>query len=201
MSRPFSRAVLFVRPQLPHRQPQRQRVGRRRRSRRTARALKLANTLARKRRSMTVNRLLYGVFAVSCSLAACSGTATSSCGSVAPVPVPSISLAYPVAGAGNVSTDLGDVIFAGMSAGATVYIRSNLGPVAVGSPTAAPSPLPTPNATPSDMTGAVQYFAIPVPTLASTTTYSVSYAYSAFNGIPPACSGQVTVNLGSFTTQ
>lgn len=150
---------------------------------------------------MTVNRLLYGFFAASCVLAACSGTATSSCGSAPPGAPVSLSLVYPIAGAANVPVTLGEVIFAGSPGGATLYVRSPVAPVALGSPTPASSPFPTPFATPSNMTGDVPYFQVSVPTLATTTTYSVSYVYSEFNGIPPACYGPVTVKLGSFTTQ
>ena len=139
-------------------------------------------------------------------LAACGGGNTPSpqatCGPPPPLPLPFIALAYPEPNATGVATSVGVLIFAGYSGGVNLAMQSSGGvPVPIGSPTAAPSPLPTPYATPANFSGNVPYFAAPIPTLSPATKYSLTYTYTDYNGIPPACFGPVTQPLGAFTTQ
>jgi hypothetical protein len=145
---------------------------------------------------------LLALFAI--AFAACSSNTTiASCGLPPPYPVPEMSLAYPIPGSTNVPIRLGELIFEGDHVGATLTVESpGAGnPLVLGTPTSAPSPLPTPYATPSGLSGAVPYFAVPVPTLSAATTYSVSYAYRTFANNPPACIKFATAELGEFTTQ
>jgi hypothetical protein len=125
----------------------------------------------------------------------------ATCGPPPPTSAPQLSLVYPAPGATNVPTDVGLVVFEGNSSSLQIAMRSSSGAaVALGAPTAAPSPLPTPHAEPTGIIGGA-YFAESVPALSPATTYTLSYTYSAYNGIPPACAGPQTQSLGSFTTQ
>jgi hypothetical protein len=142
-------------------------------------------------------------------LAACGGGYTASprpslqapCGPPPPSAAPFLALEYPEPNATNVPASIGMLLFAGSSGGVTIAMRSSSGStVPIGTPTAAPSPIPTPYATPSNFGGNVPYFAAPIPALSPATTYSLSYTYSDFNGIPPSCYGPATQQLGSFST-
>jgi hypothetical protein len=152
-----------------------------------------------------VNRLLFGLLIGTAALAACSGT-PATCGrgpgapegALQPVNLLAPRLAYPIPSATNVALALGDLVFSGDPA-TGLQLQSTIGPVPVGSPTAAPSPLPTPIAPPGP--GApLTYFALPIPTLSPSTTYSVTWTYLAPADNPPSCKASVTQNLGSFTT-
>ena len=135
------------------------------------------------------------------------GAATPNpCGMPPPVPNPFLDLVSPLPGATNVNTSIGLLIFAGMPQGfydnAQVTMTASSGVnVPVGAYTAAPSPSPTPYPVPSGWGGNVPYVAAPIPTLSPATTYSLSYTYLDFNGVPPSCTGPVTLPLGSFSTK
>jgi hypothetical protein len=114
-------------------------------------------------------------------------------------------LSYPPPGSTNVSIDIGELIVAGQPYGFYDDAKINMAPgnntsVPVGAYTAAPSPLPSPFATPSGFGGDVPYYAAPIPTLSPATAYTLTYTYTDFNGVPPSCTGPVTLQLGSFTT-
>jgi len=146
---------------------------------------------------VTANRLFVGLLIAAGAMIACSGT-TISCPAGGPAVI-ELSLAYPIPNATNVPVNLGVVILSGAFRG-IVDVRSPVGPVALGSPTSAPSPLPTPYATPLER-GNVPYFAVPVPTLSPATTYTVSYVQIGPANDPPSCVAPATVNAGSFTTR
>lgn len=124
------------------------------------------------------------------------------CGMPPPVPAPWLALVYPEPGAANVPVSIRQLVLAGNYYGyydnAAVTMTAGDGMIVpVGAYTAAPSPLPSPHATPAQGT---PYVAVPVPTLSPATTYALSYTFTDFNGIPPACTGPVTWPLGSFST-
>lgn len=128
------------------------------------------------------------------------------CGMPPPVPSPFLWLASPQSGSANVSTTIGILVFAGMPQGfydtaKVTMLTPNGAQVAVGAYEAAPSPSPSPYPVPPGWSGNIPYVAAPVPTLAPSTTYTLSYTYTDFNGVPPACTGPQTLPLGSFTTQ
>ncbi len=127
------------------------------------------------------------------------------CGMPPPVPNPFLWLASPASGSTNVSTTIGLLVFAGNPIGfydtAKVTMTASSGTnVPVGAYTAAPSPSPTPYPSPPGGSGGM-YVAASIPTLAPSTTYTLSFTYLDFNGIPPACTGPLTLPLGSFTTR
>ena len=152
-----------------------------------------------------MKRRLLAVFIASL-LAACGGGQTPSpqatCGPPPPIPDPFLALAYPAPDATNVPISLGVLVFAGYSGGLNISMQSTGGAsVPIGTPTAPPSPMPTPYATPANYGGDVPYFAAPIPSLSPATAYSVSYTYTGFTGVPPACVGPITHALGDFKTE
>lgn len=139
-------------------------------------------------------------------LAACGGghmpSPQATCGPPPPVPEPFLALAYPEPNATSVPTSVGILVFAGYPGALKISMQSaGGGAIPIGAPTAAPSPMPTPFATPANFGGDVPYFSAPIPTLSPATTYSLSYTYTDYTGIPPACVGPVTQQLGAFTTK
>lgn len=141
-------------------------------------------------------------------LVACGGGASdpgsSTCGSPPPVALPELWLSYPEPSATAVPRSIGNVVFAYAGnpfQSDTVSITSTAGPVPASTFTAAPSPLPSPHATPANYGGNVTYLAVPVPTLAPMTTYTVSYTYTDWADNPPSCQTHVTQPLGTFTTE
>lgn len=134
-----------------------------------------------------------------------SDPAVVSCGSPPPVPIPQLWLSYPVPGSTAVPTTIGMMIFAGNPNGRfgtdTLAVTSATGNLSVGSFTTPPSPLPTPYATPSNYSGNVPFVAVSLPTLAPATAYEVSYTYTDWSSMPPACTQKITQQLGSFTTR
>jgi hypothetical protein len=141
--------------------------------------------------------------------AACAGTASSD-GGCGPTPYEPFSLhwlAYPMPSAKGVPVSVGELIvgFAGAggpSSSKQFTLSSKSGPAPLRAYTAAPSPLPSPLATPlPGAQGRAVYFAVPVPTLSPSTTYTATYTYSKWADNPPKCSTNVTQTLGSFTTK
>jgi hypothetical protein len=130
---------------------------------------------------------------------------SAQCGSPPPVASPWLSLSYPVPYATNVPTAIGVLVFAGAPSSrlgtAKVAVSSAHGTVPVGPFSAAPSPMPSPYATPSGVSGHYPYVAVPIPTLASRTVYSVSYTYTDWESTAPSCSTTITRLAGRFTTQ
>jgi hypothetical protein len=145
------------------------------------------------------------------SLAACGSAASllgftqdpGHCGPPPPVPAPFLFFAYPGDGATGVPTTVGRLVFGGFP-GSSSAISMTAAPqndVQVGPLAPAPSPLPSPLATqPPRGTGSVPYYAVSVPTLAPSTTYTVVHTYSAWSSSPPCTQTEHTA-LGSFTTQ
>lgn len=146
------------------------------------------------------------IFLTASLLAACGGGQTPSpqatCGPPPPIPDPFLALAYPAPNAVNVPLSIGMVVFAGYSGGLKISMQSGSGAnIPIGAPTAPPSPMPTPYATPANYGGEVPYFAVPIPSLSPATTYSLSYTYTGYTGVPPACVGPITHGLGVFATE
>lgn len=128
------------------------------------------------------------------------------CGLPPPVPIAELWLSYPQPGATSVPLNIGEIVFAGADTGYfgsdTVSVSSSTqATVPVGAFTAAPSPMPTPFATPPNSSGNVPYEAVPIPTLSPSTTYNVSYTYRDWSSKPPSCTQKITEQLGAFTTQ
>lgn len=130
---------------------------------------------------------------------------SASCGSPPPVAIAELWLSYPEPGATSVPTDIGEIVFAGDDTNYfgpdTVNVSTPTQvSVPVGAFTAAPSPMPTPYATPAAQSGDVPYEAVPVPRLSPSTTYTVSYTYRDWANTPPSCTQSITQQLGTFTT-
>ena len=159
--------------------------------------------------------LFVAVVAIGITLAGCSASSggitpvsrapLADCGSPPPVPDPMLWLAYPEPNATGVSTSVGVLIFSGFSedyfAPISVALSSASGSVAVGALKGAPSPLPSPYATPPGFNGDVPDLAAPIPTLSPATAYSASYTYAVWDSTSPSCRGSLTRILGTFTTQ
>jgi hypothetical protein len=126
------------------------------------------------------------------------------CGSPPPVASPWLSMSYPIPSATNVPTTIGTVIFAGVPSSrlgtSKLTISSANGTVPVGQFRSAPSPLPSPHATPYGATGSYPYVAVPIATLAPRTLYNVSYTYTDWVSTAPSCSTTITRFAGRFTT-
>lgn len=157
---------------------------------------------------MKTGTLAFTVLLGFSTLAACGGGATQSnpgCGFPPPVPVPWLTLAYPIPGATNVPPSIGIMLMAGEVNGFygpdTVALASWAGSVPIGTFTAAPSPLPTPYATPAGSSGDIPNVAVPLPTLSPATTYTASFTYTDWADNPPSCRTQITTKMGSFKTQ
>ena len=130
----------------------------------------------------------------------------ATCPPPAPGPRPALYLSYPLPNASAVPTDVGKLIFVGWYRGvtgdATISIKTASGAtVAVGEFTAPPSPIPEPHFVPMGLRHNTPFVAVSVPSLAPSTTYSVSYAFTDDGGSPPSCTFQSTIPSGSFTTK
>ena len=102
-------------------------------------------------------------------------------------------LLYPIPGATGVPTAAGSLVFGGALPGGSVVLSANGVQTKLGNMVAAPSPLPSPMASPQ--AGWVLSSA-PYPALASATTYTVLVVLE----FGPACPVTVTTK-GEFTTQ
>lgn len=154
-------------------------------------------------------RLVFALFTLmgGVVIAACGGSGSpasnvATCGPPPPSAAPPLVLVYPIPGAVGVPIALGEAIFLGPYSLDTVAITSSSGAaVSTGGFMVAPSPLPSPNAAPSNYNPASgPFIAVPVPTLSPATTYSVTYSYQGYADSPPSCTSTVTLPLGSFTT-
>ncbi len=159
--------------------------------------------------------LFVAVVAIGITLAGCStsgGNITpvsraplANCGSPPPVPDPMLWLAYPEPNATGVSTSVGELIFSGFYADyfapISIALSSAGGNIAVGTLAAAPSPLPSPYATPPPPNANLGFIAAPIPTLSPATAYTISWTYVVWDSTPPNCRGSLTRVLGTFTTQ
>jgi hypothetical protein len=163
-------------------------------------------------RQTTPPRILLVAFAVTAAVAALAGCGGSTakpnpqatCGPPPPVPLPVVDLVYPIPGASGVAPGIGLLVFYGfveLKPGNSIQLSDAAGTVPVGSVTAAPSPLPTPNATPTNDGNFQQFAAVPVPRLAPGTTYRVALHYLGYADDPPACQATFTLKLGSFRTR
>jgi hypothetical protein len=148
----------------------------------------------------------FAVAAAAAALAGCSVSTTPApqptCAPPAPVPLQIADLVYPIPGATRVPPGIGLLVFFGfgdLAPGTSIRLSDAAGMVPVGSVTAAPSPLPTPNATPSGQ-NSQQFAAVPIPRLAPATTYTVALRYLAYADNPPVCQATYTKKLGSFRT-
>lgn len=143
-------------------------------------------------------------------LAACGGGAVTqaqhvapTCGPPPPSAAPNLQLVYPEPAATDVPASIAYLVISGdittRYGTGVLSMQSSSGiAVPVGAYTAAPSPLPTPHATPA---GGGPYIAAALAALSPATTYSVKYAYTDYTGVPPSCIGSYAQPLGSFTTQ
>lgn len=117
--------------------------------------------------------------------------------------IATMTLVYPENGAVAVPDATNEIIVA--TQGGTQSASVTLSPAPANQPassfTAAPSPLPSPYATPQTGTGWNDY-AVPMGTLAAGTKYTVNYTVS-FGGTPSpgGCPTSVTQSIGTFTTQ
>lgn len=158
------------------------------------------------------SRELSLILAVSAVLAACGGgtgssdpTVSASCPPPPAIPTPFPAwLNSPPNGSVNVATNIGVLIETGaeepgQNGAIAITVTSPSAPMAIGTPTSAPSPLPSPFSTsPPQYSG--PYVAIPLPTLSPNTTYTVSDSYTGWADNPPQCSTMITQISGSFTT-
>jgi hypothetical protein len=133
------------------------------------------------------------------------GATGSACGTppAEPTPFPAF-LNYPPSGSANVSTSIGELIEQGAMGpgkGTAIEVTAGAASVPVGMPGIAPTPYPTPFATaPPDYAGSdFPYLAVPLPTLAPSTTYTASDVYTGWSNVPP-CTAQYTQFVGTFTT-
>lgn len=118
-------------------------------------------------------------------------------------------LLYPIPGSSAAPVNAGEIVFAGAfdstyGAGHYTLTASSGANVSIGTPTAAPSPFPSPIATePADYAAAdIPYDAVPLPTLSPSTTYTFGYDATGYDGNnPPACTLQYSQQVGTFTTQ
>lgn len=126
------------------------------------------------------------------------------CGSPPPVPEPAFWLAYPMPGAVDVPTSTGQLIGYGFPffgfGNQAVVLASAGGSVSLSDFVAAPSPLPSPYATPPPQQTGEAYYGLTLPALSAQTTYSASFTYTDWADNPPSCRTQITRPLGSFTT-
>ncbi len=156
-------------------------------------------------------RAIAGILATAALVAACGGggsvggpasqqiTAGATCPPPPAIPTPYPAwLAYPPSGSSSVSTSIGQIIERGWS---SVIIAAGNSTVTAGTPTAAPSPFPTPFATaPPQYDTLGPYIAVPLPTLSPNTTYTVEDQYTGWDDNPPQCSTTLTQTAGTFTT-
>lgn len=143
-------------------------------------------------------------------LAACGGGASRPTVSASCPPPPGMPTPFPVwldsppNASVNVATTIGMLLETGASGPGQngpirVSVTSPSGPVALGTATSAPSPLPSPYSTaPPQYSGPP--VAIPLPTLSPNTSYTVSDSYTGWADNPPQCSATLTQIGGSFTT-
>ena len=111
-------------------------------------------------------------------------------------------LSYPIPGSTAVATSIGNVILAntGGSGPVTVTLSSTAGASTIDTSGRAPSPLPSPYATPgASSTNMLDYLDYIVPTLSHATTYTVTAAITNETSVPP-CQEITTQTLGTFTT-
>ena len=140
-------------------------------------------------------------------LVACAGGATNpgvnpGCGFPPPLPAPPAPyLIYPAPNATAVPDNAGVLVFGGPSASGPIAIFTSGVSVPIGAFTAAPSPLPSPHATPGAQFSNYPYYAAPIPTLSPASTYTVTSSYQTWADTPPSCTATATQTLGSFTTQ
>jgi hypothetical protein len=144
-------------------------------------------------------------------LAACGGAAGSisadpQSGTNCPPPTffpAQLWLSYPMPSTMNVPVSVGQIILAntGGSGPFSITVTSGAASVPVGAVSRAPSPLPTPYATPGPNTQSnmTVYLAAPIPTLSPATTYTVTASIE--NGVnTPQCADITPQTLGAFTT-
>jgi hypothetical protein len=134
----------------------------------------------------------YLIVALVLPLCACGGAgAKPPCG---PNGLPPATLLYPINGATNVPDGNFSMVMSFQYGFVSLAPANGGTPVSV-SPTAVPSPLPSPSATPEP--GFTPY-AVSVTALQSGTTYTVLSSFP--NDVDVPCT-PVTVKIGSFTTQ
>jgi hypothetical protein len=148
-----------------------------------------------------MDRLLLGIIAAAL-LPACAGGPQDPGICNQPF-IPALSMVYPKPGATNVPDSLSTIVFSGQpnTGGGVPSIELSIGDqrvTSIGTFGAAPSPLPSPAATPVPGQPP-SYVAVTVNSLSPHTTYDVTYQYT-FPG-SGQCAGTVNMAEGSFTTQ
>jgi hypothetical protein len=117
-----------------------------------------------------------------------------------PIPLKIMELVYPADGSTAVSTRLGVLITQGYFNGQPpeiATVSTQPGSTIVNTLLGAPSPLPSPLATPP-IVG--PYGSVRLPTLLPQTTYQVQFAHDVQFGDPRFCSVMINDGGGSFTT-
>ncbi len=163
-----------------------------------------------------MRRKAFALLALVLPLAACGGggsrgfaggsTTTGSTCMIPPGPAPVIYLLYPAPNSTNVSTTADELDFAALSPGyvnenATVTLSSASGAQVSGSaPIPTTTPLPQGAATPPPSSAAYSYIKSTIPTLNSSTPYTVNLAITQYANLPVACQKHFTLTLGQFTT-
>jgi hypothetical protein len=137
-----------------------------------------------------------------------SPSASATCGPPPPVPFQPLYLSYPAPHARSVPLTIKELVFAGWDTtffGKDVVnlVRLNddqpIGVQRFRKFVPAPSPLPSPRATPP-WSGSLPYVAVAIPDLKPTTRYVVSYTYKVWSDKPPSCRTSLTKRLGGFKT-
>jgi hypothetical protein len=124
------------------------------------------------------------------------------CGYPPPEPAPALFLAFPIPSSTNVPVSIGEVVVQGdpqyIYGPISVSLASAAAPVVSDvAPSPAPSPLPSPIASPL---GTTSYYAVPIPTLAASTTYTANISYLDWSDNPPTCRAPNTQQIGTFST-
>jgi hypothetical protein len=125
-----------------------------------------------------------------------------SCGFAPPVPAPALFLAFPIPSSTSVPVTIAELVVQGdpqyIYGPITVSLASATAPIVSDiAPSPAPSPLPSPIASPF---GTAAYYAVPIPTLAPSTTYTASINFLDWSDNPPVCRAPSTQQIGSFST-
>jgi len=131
------------------------------------------------------------------TLVACTSQRTASIECLAPYPIRNVAVVYPADGSSGVSTGVGVLVLQGYFSGPPpefATLATKAGNTLIVAPVGpAPSPLPSPIATPQRVHGA-PYGAVPIPSLSPQTTYEVQLTHAT------PCIPFFTDSSASFTT-
>lgn len=158
---------------------------------------------------MQMGRRLKAAFIfLTLALVAC-GPAVRSTQCLTPQPLRPVDLVFPIPGSTAVPTGIGVLVIQGafseiqvaFGGPMTVSLTTQLGlPVASASIGQAPNPLPSPLATPQEVSSLFKG-GVSIPPLLAATTYVVTFTHNDHADSPPTCIAPRTDTLGSFTTR